>query len=89
MITVELAERIAERVRNAGLSENLVAELRRDYPGLHFTYCMDDDVHGATPFLEQPGFKIYLVGGRDHCPSLSCGTETASGLVLAEVIEDE
>lgn len=89
MITVQLVEQIAERVRREGLSESLVAGLRRDHPGLHFTYCMDDDVHGATPFLERPGFNIYLVGGRDHCPSLSCGVETASGMVLAEVIEDD
>jgi hypothetical protein len=51
---------------------------------------MDDDIHGnPTPYLGRPGFNMYLVGGNDHCPGLSCSPETASGLVLAEVIEDE
>jgi hypothetical protein len=88
MITKELAEEIAARIEASTPSEMLVAELRKAYPGIHFTYCMDDDVN-ATPFIQRPGFNLYLVGGKDHCPSLSCGPETASGLVLAEVLEDD
>jgi hypothetical protein len=90
MITQELAEEIAARIEASTLSEVLVAELRLAYPNLHLTYCMDDDIHGnPTPYLGRPGFNMYLVGGNDHCPGLSCSPETASGLVLAEVIEDE
>jgi hypothetical protein len=90
MITLQTAEEIAARIEASTLSEVLVAELRQAYPGVHFTYCMDDDVHGnATPFVERPGFKLYLVGGNDHCPGLSCSPESASGLVLAEVVVEE
>jgi hypothetical protein len=89
MITTELAEEIAGRVAASGLSEALVSELRKAYPGIHFTYCLDDDIHGAAPFLERPGFNLYLVGGTGHCLSLSGNSATASGLVLAEVLEDD
>lgn len=89
MIAPELVLEIADRIAHSGLSETVAAELRRTYPGMHFTYCMDDDVHGAKPYLERPGFNLYLVGGSDHCPGLSCSHETATGLVLAEVLEDE
>jgi hypothetical protein len=90
MITREIAEEIAARVEASTPSEMLVAELREAYPGLHFTYCMDDDIRGnPTPFIERPGFKLYLVGGDGHCSSIVSAPDTASGLVLAEVVEDE
>jgi hypothetical protein len=90
MITPEITEEIAARVEASTLSEMLIAELRKLYPGVHFTYCMDDDMRGnPTPFVQRPGFNLYLVGGDGHCSSIVGSPETASGLVLAEVVEDE
>lgn len=90
MITPEIAEEIAARVEASIPSDGLVAELRQAYPGVHFTYCMDDDIRGnPTPYIQRPGFNLYLVGGDGHCSSLILDPETASGLVLAEVLEDE
>lgn len=89
MIDTETAEEIAARIEDSTPSEMLVAELRKLYPGVHFTYCMDDDMRGnPTPFIERPGFKLYLVGGDGHCSSIVGSPETASGLVVAEVLED-
>ncbi len=89
MIALEFAEAVAGRAASAGLSETLLAELRKDYPQVHFTYCMDDDVQSAAdPFLSRPGFNLYLVDGREHCMKLTGNAEQATGLVLAEVLED-
>jgi hypothetical protein len=88
MISLELATEIADRVVQTGLGEVVVAELRQAYPAVHFTYCMDDDVQGPEPFLSRPGLNLYLVDGREHCLKLTGHPEAATGLVLAEVLED-
>lgn len=79
---------IADLIEQRGLSEALVGELRTLYPSNHFTYCMDDDIHSGKPALERKGFRIYLVDSSNHCSHLTCDAETASGFVLAELIDD-
>jgi len=88
MISPELLESIALAINTQALNESVVAVLRGDYPGIHFTYCLDDDVGNHQPALENPGFNLYLVDGREHCLCLTRNYEHASGIVIAEVIED-
>jgi len=88
MISPELLESIALAINAQPLNESVVAILRGDYPGTHFTYCLDDDVGNYQPALENPGFNLYLVDGSEHCLCLTRDYEHASGIVIAEVIED-
>jgi len=88
MISPELLESIALAINSQPLNESVVAVLRGDYPGIHFTYCLDDDAGNHQPALENPGFNLYLVDGREHCLCLTRNYEHASGIVIAEVIED-
>jgi len=62
----------------------VVAQLRRELPELHFTYCMDDDVPEIEAVHETPEFCIYLVDGRGHCVAFTRDPEAATGLVIAE-----
>jgi len=89
MITVEKLDSIAAEVIALGLSEQSLQELRTSYTGVHFTYCMDDDIGAQHPYQSHPGFNIYLVDGREHCLKLTNELEHATGLVLAEVIADD
>lgn len=70
------------------ISDDVVAELRKDFPDIHFTYCMDDDVYQANPIFESAAFNLYLIDSREHCLSFTQDLEIATGIVLAE-IEDE
>ena len=88
MIAENEVTAIADLIQQRGLSEALVSELRTLYPGKHFTYCMDDDIHSGKPVIERSGFRIYLVDSSDHCSQLTSVVETASGFVLAEVLGD-
>jgi len=88
LITTETLNEIAELIEKRGLGEALLTQLRSVYPGKHFTYCMDDDVHSGKPVLERKGFRIYLVNSHDHCSQITNVLESASGFVLAEVIEE-
>ena len=88
MISPELLESIAHAINAHALNESVVALLRSDYPGLHFTYCMDDDIGTHQPILEQPGFNLYLVDGREHCLCLTRDYEHATGIVIAEVLDE-
>lgn len=80
---------IADEAEVLGLCEQSLAELRARHPDVHFTYCMDDDIGHYRPYLERPSFNIYLVDGREHCLKFTTELEGATGLVLAEVIQDD
>ena len=86
-MTRELVEAVAELAQRVGLSEETVQLLRGVFPGVHLTYCSDDDVQGVEPVLRLPRLNVYLVDRSDHCLRLSEDFARATGLVLAEVIE--
>lgn len=89
MIATEQIEQISDALKDQGLDEVVVSGLREQFPDIHITYCMDDDVCGPKPVLESERFNIYLVDGRDHCLAFTQNAEIATGVVLAEVEEDE
>lgn len=86
MLSTDTIETIASELQALGLSEHSLSTLRSNHPGIHFTYCMDDDVGVQTPILERQGFNIYLVDGREHCMKFTTELKHATGLVLAEII---
>lgn len=88
MITSEQLQVIATRIAEQPLDETVIGALRSEYPGIHFTYCMEDDIPNHEPLLECPGFNLYLVDGREHCLCLTRNYEHASGIVIAEVLDD-
>ena len=67
--------------------------LRETFTDMHLTYCMDDDIGAGSaaiaPVREAAGFRIYLVDGRDHCMRFTRDLESATGLVLAEILPDD
>ncbi|MFI3189336.1 hypothetical protein BCS42_09735 [Crenothrix sp. D3] len=88
MISSVQLQAVAERIDSAYLDDFLIAELRTEFAPLHFTYCSDDDVGGVSPVLEHDRFNLYLIDGREHCLKLTNDTETATGLVVAEIMGD-
>ena len=88
MLNEARIDEIVSLVSQQGLDETCIAMLRQKYDDTHFTYCMDDDMNAARPFKSCDGFNVYLVSSVDHCSTLTPNPEIASGLVLAEVIED-
>jgi hypothetical protein len=89
MISPEVIQTIVSDVESNGLLEQGLSGLRTRYPGVHFTYCMDDDVGPIEPHLKAQGFNVYLVDGNDHCLKFTRQLEHATGVVLAEVIDDD
>ena len=90
MLAPETLATIAAEVESVGgLSEQTLAALRSGHPEIHFTYCMDDDVGAQEPYASHQGFNVYLVDGREHCLKFTREISHATGLVLAEVIEDD
>ncbi|NHN79015.1 hypothetical protein HA520_17300 [Azotobacter chroococcum] len=89
MISQTLLDDVIRQAEQGALDESLLASLRAAHPGVHFTCCMDDDIAvNAKPVAERPGFNVYLVNSSDHCSVLSNDLGSASGIVLAEIIED-
>lgn len=88
MITLEQANAIAAKIGTVGVDESTVSALRQEYPGIHFTYCMDDDLPNNVPIIETSAFNLYLIDGREHCLCLTNDFDVATGIVVAEIIPD-
>lgn len=88
MIDPEKLQSIANRISGQALNESVIASLRGEYPDIHFTYCMEDDIPNHEPLLEDNDFNLYLVDGREHCLCLTRNFEHATGIVVAEIIKD-
>lgn len=88
MISPEQLQHVATALTGAVLHEALIATLRSANPGIHFTYCMDDDIPNHEPLLAGDGFNLYLVDGREHCLCLTQDYANATGIVIAEVIAE-
>lgn len=88
MITVEQLQAIIQNVEQHGLDHRTPARLRELYPGMHFTYCLDDDINHARPVEERTRFNIYLVEAGQHCLGLTTDLAVASGVVLAELVHE-
>lgn len=84
-INEELVAGIARVANNKTIDETLKGELKQAYPGVRFTLCSEDDIHGGKPVLHAEGFDIYLVGSSDHCLTLTNDYDLATGVVIAEV----
>jgi hypothetical protein len=89
MIEADIVEQITQVVTQQRLNEVTLTQLRQTYPSIHFTYCSDDDIHGARPVAEGAEFNLYLVDTRGHCFTLTQDFEHATGVVLAEVVADD
>ena len=89
MLDGETIDRILALTLAQGLSETTIRELRANWPDLHFSHCLDDDICGVDPVRSVPGINLYLVDGRAHCLTLTGDLEGATGLVLAEVEDDD
>ncbi len=59
-----------------------LAEIRRRYPGLHFSQCDAEDMTDQ-PYRKGPRFDLYLVNGRNACLHLTHDPAGATGLVIA------
>ncbi len=89
MISKAQLQAVAQRITSTRLDDALIAQLRSEFAPLHFTYCSDDDVCGSTPVMEQDGFNLYLIDGREHCLTLTNDYDVATGLVVAEIYSDD
>jgi hypothetical protein len=87
MITPETLAQIAHTAAALGdLNEANLTTLKQTWTGLRFTVCSDDDMPARlSPALKYEKFNVYLVGGGEHCLSLTDDPLQAIGVVLAEV----
>ncbi len=89
MIPPERLDQVVRIVESAGLNDQTVGALRQALKDMHLTYCMDDDVGVREPVRRADGFNVYLVDGRGHCMQFTSDMAAATGIVLAEVDEND
>jgi hypothetical protein len=90
MLSVATLQQIADTAASIGtLNDAALDSLKKSWPDLRFTFCNDDDMPARLPAaLQSGGLNLYLVGGGEHCLSLTQDMESAIGVVLAQVDED-
>lgn len=81
----ELLKRIANSVGALPSGEDRVVQLRRQWPDVHFSYCLDDEIGVFDPIYEGDDFNLYLVSGAGGCGHLTRELQQASGLVVADL----
>lgn len=92
MIASTLLDGVLDHVAiNAGKpDEVLLRQLRETFSGAHFSVCRDDDMPRRLPFAaENSVCRLYYVSSGEHCLSLTTQAESATGLVVALVDQDE
>lgn len=87
MITPETLAQIAHTATALGdLNETSLTTLKQTWTNLRFTLCNDDDMPARlSPTIKCEKFNLYLVGGGEHCLSLTDDPLQAIGVVLAEI----
>jgi hypothetical protein len=85
MITQTQLNDIGGLLKAQAIDESSVNELRKQFPDIHFTYCMDDDVIAASPLHESENFNLYLIDSRNHCLCFTQDMNVATGIVVAEI----
>lgn len=89
MIAADTLAKVVAQVDAVGLTEATVTALRQAWPGVHFTYCSEDDIPARlSPVAEGVGYGVYLVSGAEHCVAFTDHLEAATGLVLAANSEE-
>lgn len=89
MITEQTLNEIAKLTSQFPLDQAISARLRTQFPQIHFSYCLDDDVISGRPVVSTPEFNLYLVDSRDHCLTLTADHDSATGVLVAQVYLDE
>lgn len=89
IIDEALIANVAKMASGKPVDEALREELKTAFPKIRFTLCSEDDIHAGKPVLESNGFDIYLVGSSDHCLTLTNDFALATGVVIAEVYDDD
>jgi len=86
MIATEQLEAVATAARaNAD-----IATIRAQFPDLHFTVCSEDDVSpNYNPAVDAGDWQLYYItGASGHCLALTNHAEMATGILLAEKVDE-
>lgn len=88
MIAADTLAQVIAQVDAVGLDDATASALRQAWPGVHFTWCSENDIPGRLkPVAEGAGYSVYLVSGAEHCVAFTDHLEAATGLVLAATSE--
>lgn len=80
---------LVAQVGSRRLDETLLSELKQAFDGIRITHCFDDDIITGKPVHSGEHFSIYLVGGGEHCLTLTNDYAIAAGIVIAEHVDEE
>ncbi len=87
MIDEAMVKDLVASIDGRPLDVPLLDALKQRFKGIPLTACFEDDVLTGKPVYRTGAFSIYLVGGGDHCLTLTNDYDIATGVVIAEVVE--
>lgn len=64
--------------------------MRRAFPGIPFSLCFDSDIPSRLkPLASGEGFALYGLNTSQHCAALTGQMESADGIVIGLLDEDD
>lgn len=89
MISAELLDDVSRILARQPALAGVDAELRLAFPGVMFTLCNDNDIPSRQkPLRLGKGFALYGINTSGHCATLAADLDSAGGLAVA-LIDDE
>ncbi len=86
MIEPSLLAKVMDQVASNAhaLADAILVNLRKTFPGVHFSVWSDDDMPPrARAAAGNPFCSLYYVDSGDHCLRLTSDAEATTGLVVA------
>ena len=87
MIEDKVLDEILAFAETEGGEAECIKGLRKQWPGLHFTHCFEDELCLEEPVREGEKANLYVVGGSEHCLKITKYPESATGVLVAELSE--
>lgn len=90
-VTPELLSLVCGALANGNAHRpDVEAALRQAFPGHHFSLCFDNDIPSRLqPLATGEGFALYGISTAGHCAALTPNMETATGLAVALIEDDD
>ena len=87
MIDEAMVQELVAEIGERPLDAPLLDRLKQRFKGIPLTTCFEDDIISGKPVYRHQAYAIYLVGGGQHCLTLTNDYDIATGVVIAEVVE--
>ncbi len=85
MIETATLDEVLAFVETEGVHDAGLVALRKRWPDIHFTHCLEDEMCLEKPVREGMRANLYLVNAHNTCAVVTDHQPSATGLLITEL----